>query len=496
MRVRKSAEAIVGAGTDRRAERGRTRVGGQFSMKPVKAEARRQDGAQAEGTGRYPASVAVRAEVEAAIDPRTKAESSGLMEAVCERGNLMLAYQRVVRNKGAAGVDGIGVAGFKDHLKQHWPTIKAKLLAGTYVPQAVRRVDIPKPQGGVRTLGIPTLTDRLIQQALHQVLSPIFETGFSESSYGFRLGRSAHQAVQAAKRYVAEGRRIVVDLDLEKFFDRVNHDILMEKVSKQVGDGRVLKLIRRYLEAGMMAQGVVSPRTEGTPQGGPLSPLLSNILLTELDRELERRGHAFCRYADDCNIYVRSQAAGERVLASITRFLAERLKLKVNEAKSAVAPPWKRKFLGYSLTWHKAPKLRIAPTSLKRLEDKIREVLKGARGRRLKATIAELNPLLRGWAAYFRLTETKRALEEIDGWLRRKLRCILWRQWKRPYTRAHNLMKAGLPEERAFRSAFNQRGPWWNSGASHMNAAFRKSFFDRLGLVSLLDTTRRFQCLS
>lgn len=441
----------------------------------------------------------MRVEVESASVERTKAElegKSGLMGVVCERGNLWLAYERVMRNQGAAGVDGIGVSEFKAHLQQHWPTIKAKLLAGTYLPQAVRRVDIPKPQGGVRTLGIPTLTDRLIQQALHQVLSPIFEAEFSESSYGFRPGRNAHQAVKAAKQYVAEGRRVVVDLDLEKFFDRVNHDLLMAKLAKKVEDGRVLKLIRRYLEAGMMAEGVVSPRTQGTPQGGPLSPLLSNILLTELDRELERRGHAFCRYADDCNIYVRSWAAGERVLAGISQFLTERLKLTVNEAKSAVARPWERKFLGYSLTWHKAPKLRIAPASLQRLQDKIREVLKSARGRRVRRTIEELNPVLRGWAAYFKLTETKRALEELDGWLRRKLRCILWRQWKRPYTRAKNLMKAGLREERAFRSAFNQRGPWWNSGASHMNAALPKSFFERLGLVSLLVTTRRLQCLS
>ena len=441
----------------------------------------------------------MRVEVESASVERTKAElegKSGLMGVVCERGNLWLAYERVMRNQGAAGVDGIGVSEFKAHLQQHWPTIKAKLLAGTYLPQAVRRVDIPKPQGGVRTLGIPTLTDRLIQQALHQVLSPIFEAEFSESSYGFRPGRNAHQAVKAAQQYVAEGRRVVVDLDLEKFFDRVNHDLLMAKLAKKVEDGRVLKLIRRYLEAGMMAEGVVSPRTQGTPQGGPLSPLLSNILLTDLDRELERRGHAFCRYADDCNIYVRSWAAGERVLAGISQFLSERLKLTVNEAKSAVARPWERKFLGYSLTWHRAPKLRIAPASLQRLQDKIREVLKSARGRRVRRTIEELNPVLRGWAAYFKLTETKRALEELDGWLRRKLRCILWRQWKRPYTRAKNLMKAGLREERAFRSAFNQRGPWWNSGASHMNAALPKSFFERLGLVSLLDTTRRLQCLS
>jgi len=465
-------------------------------MKPEKAEACRQDGARSEESGRKLEGAVLRAEVESARCLQTKAERNELMETVCERGNLMLAYQRVVKNKGAAGVDGIGVSEFKAHLKQHWPTIKAKLLTGKYIPQAVRRVEIPKPQGGVRMLGIPTLTDRLIQQALHQVLSPIFEAGFSESSYGFRAGKNAHQAVKAARQYVAEGRRIVVDMDLEKFFDRVNHDILVGKLAQKIDDERVLKLIRRYLEAGMMANGVVTPRTEGTPQGGPLSPLLSNILLTELDQELERRGHAFCRYADDCNIYVQSKMAGERVMASITRFLSERLKLTVNAAKSAVASPWERKFLGYSLTWHKAPKLRIAPSSLQRLEGKIREVLKGARGRSLSDTITALNPILRGWAAYFRLTETKQALEAVDGWLRRKLRCILWRQWKRPYTRGKKLMQAGLTEERAFRSAFNQRGPWWNSGASHMNQAFRKAYFDRLGLVSLLDTTRRLQCLS
>ena len=464
----------------------------------MKAEDSRQADTGEEESGQNPEGALHGAEADVTTRPRTKAEwerESGLMDVVCERGNLKLAYQRVVKNKGAAGIDGIGIAEFDDHLKQHWPTIKAKLLAGEYMPHAVRRVDIDKPQGGTRTLGIPTLTDRMIQQALHQVLSPIFEATFSESSYGFRPGRNAHQAVKAAKQYVAEGRRIVVDMDLEKFFDRVNHDLLMEKLSKKISDGRVLRLIRRYLEAGMMADGMVSQRWVGTPQGGPLSPLLSNILLTELDRELERRGHAFCRYADDCNIYVRSQQAGERVMASITRFLADTLKLTVNVAKSAVASPWKRKFLGYSMTWHKAPKLKIAPTSLKRLEDKIREVLKGARGRSLTTVITELNPILRGWMAYFKLTETKKALEALDGWIRHKLRCILWRQWKRPYTRAKNLMKAGLTEERAWRSACNQRGPWWNSGASHMNLAFPKSFFDRLGLVSLLDTMRRLQCV-
>jgi len=464
----------------------------------MKAEETRQVTTRTEELARNADGAVAGAEADVMTRRRTKAElerGSGLMDAVCERGNLMLAYQRVVKNKGAAGVDGIGVAEFKDHLKQHWPTIKARLLAGHYMPSPVRRVDIPKPQGGVRTLGIPTLVDRMIQQALHQVLSPIFEADFSESSYGFRPGKNAHQAVKAAKQYVAEGRRVVVDMDLEKFFDRVNHDLLMEKLSKKVSDGRVHRLIRRYLEAGMMAEGMVSPRTEGTPQGGPLSPLLSNILLTALDRELERRGHTFCRYADDCNIYVKSKVAGERVMASITRFLSDRLKLTVNTAKSAVARPWERKFLGYSMTWHKAPRLRVAPTSLKRLEDKIREVLKGARGRNLVHTIQELNPVLRGWAAYFKLTETKRALEELDGWIRRKLRCVLWRQWKRVYTRAMNLMKAGLTEERAWRSACNQRGSWWNSGASHMNHAFPKSYFDRLGLVSLIDTMQRLQCV-
>jgi RNA-directed DNA polymerase len=460
------------------------------------AEDARAVDASVEESGRNSEAAAVGAETIATTRARTKAESSGLMEAVVERGNLMLAYQRVVENKGAAGVDGIGIAEFKGHLQRHWPTIKARLLAGEYMPQAVRRVDIPKPQGGVRTLGIPTLSDRLIQQALHQVLSPIFEVAFSDSSYGFRPGRNAHQAVKAAQQYVAEGRRVVVDVDVEKFFDRVNHDLLMEKLSQKIDDRRVLQLIRRYLEAGMMAEGISSPRTQGTPQGGPLSPLLSNILLTGLDRELERRGHAFCRYADDCNIYVRSKAAGERVLASLTRFLTVRLKLTVNVAKSAVAYPWERKFLGYSMSWHYTPRLRIAPASYQRLETRVREVLKGARGRSLTRTIAELNPLLRGWAAYFKLTETKTALEEFDGWIRRKLRCILWRQWKRAHTRATNLMKAGLTKERAWRSACNQRGPWWNAGASHLNGAFPKSYFDRLGLVSLLDTTRRLQCVA
>ncbi len=461
----------------------------------MKAEADRVDQAGMVDTGRNRVDAAARAEADVATRTRTKAEvaTTSLMEAVVERGNLRLAYQRVVENKGAAGVDQLAVPELKDHLKRHWPTIRAKLLAGTYQPQPVRRVDIPKPQGGMRTLGIPTVVDRLIQQALHQVLQPIFEPTFSVGSYGFRPGRNAHQALRRARQYVAQGKRWVVDMDLEKFFDRVNHDLLMSKLAVEVDDARVLTLIRRYLAVGMMAEGLLQPRTEGAPQGGPLSPLLSNVMLTDLDRELERRGHAFCRYADDCNIYVASERAGVGLLASLTGFLDERLKLTVNQTKSAVARPWQRKFLGYSMTGHQRPKLRIAAPSLQKLTAKINDLLRGARGRSVGATIQTLNPVLRGWAAYFKLAETKRALEERDGWLRHKLRCILWRQWKRPYARARNLMQRGLTEERAWRSACNQRGAWWNAGASHMHAAFPKSWFDHLGLVSLLDTVQRLQ---
>jgi len=464
----------------------------------MKAEADRADQVGAAKTGRNSVDAAACAEAEVATRPWTKAEvaTTSLMEAVVERGNLKLAYQRVVENKGAAGVDLLAVPELKDHLQRHWPTIRARLLLGTYQPQPVRRVDIAKPQGGVRTLGIPTVVDRLIQQALHQVLQPMFEPTFADASYGFRPGRNAHQALRQARAYVAQGKRWVVDMDLEKFFDRVNHDLLMSKLAEKIGDARVLTLIRRYLAAGMMADGLVQPRTEGTPQGGPLSPLLSNILLTDLDRELERRGHAFCRYADDCNIYVGSERAGVGLLQSLTGFLAERLKLKVNAGKSAVARPWQRKFLGYSVTWHRQPKLRIATSSVERLTEKVNVLLRGARGRSLGATIQTLNPLLRGWAAYFKLTQTKRALDDRDGWIRHKLRCILWRQWKRSYTRARNLMQRGLPEERAWRSATNGRGPWWNAGASHMHAAFPKSWFDHLGLVSLLDTVQRLQRVS
>nr|WP_320116411.1 group II intron reverse transcriptase/maturase [uncultured Desulfuromonas sp.] len=416
-----------------------------------------------------------------------------LMEEVVSRSNMMAAYHRVVGNKGAPGIDGMTVIALKDYLNKEWPRIKEELLNGDYQPQPVRKVDIPKPGGGVRTLGIPTVLDRLIQQALHQELMRLFEPDFSEHCYGFRPKRSAHQAVQAARRHVASGRRWVVDIDLEKFFDRVGHDVLMARVSRKVKDPRVLQLIRRYLRAGVLEGGILSPRVEGTPQGGPLSPLLSNILLDELDKELEKRGHAFCRYADDCNVYVHSRRSAERVMSSLTRFLEQQLKLKVNRGKSAVGRPWERTFLGYSMTFHKKPRLKVAQSSVKRFKASLRKLFRRGRGLSLKRTIEEAIPKLRGWIGYYRLAEVKGLFEELDGWIRRKLRCILWRQWKRPFTRARNLMRRGLTERRALKSARNGRGPWFNSGASHMHDAFRKSFFDKLGLVSLLDQHRRFQ---
>ena len=446
-----------------------------------------------EGRGRHPREQADGATMVTAAGGNVLAKQCRLMEAVVGRENMLAAYRRVYANKGAAGVDGMAVDALWGYCKAHWPQVKAELLEGGYHPRAVFGVESAKPDGGMRQLGIPTALDRLIQQALHQVLQPIFDPDFSEFSYGFRSGRSAHQAVGQAQRYVASGRRWVVDMDLEKFFDNVNHDILMSRVARKVKDKRVLVLIRRYLQAGLMTGGVASARTRGTPQGGPLSPLLSNILLDELDKELERRGHRFCRYADDCNVYVQSKRAGERVLASLIRYLAQRLRLTVNAAKSAVGRPWKRGFLGYSMTWHKLPRLKVAPGAIKRLKQSLRAVFRWGRGRALKATIASLRPKLRGWVNYFKLSQVKGVFEQLDGWIRRKLRNIIWRHWKRSFTRAKNLMRRGLSEKRAWHSATNGHGPWWNSGASHMNQAFPKSYFDKLGLVSLLDHLHRLQ---
>lgn len=426
----------------------------------------------------------------------TGSQRTPCMEEVTVRENMLNAYRRVVRNHGAPGVDGVTVEALWGQIRATWEEIREQLLAGTYKPQAVRKVEIPKPSGGTRTLGIPTAMDRMIQQALLQVLQPFYDPTFSDQSFGFRPGRSAHDAVNRAREHIASGRRWVVDVDLEKFFDRVNHDVLMARLARRIEDKRILRVIRRYLQAGMMEGGITSPRTEGTPQGGPLSPLLSNILLDELDRELEQRGHAFVRYADDCNIYVKSQRAGERLLDSIERFLGKRLRLKVNRQKSAVDRPWKRKFLGYSVTHHRSPKLRVAPESAKRMKDKLRERLKQGRGQNLIALITAITPLLRGWLNFFRLSDVVNVFKALDEWLRRRLRCILWRQWKKPSTRLRKLILLGVEAEQARQGAYNGRGPWWNAGASHMNLAISIDFLQRRGLISLLQQHRRLAQLS
>jgi RNA-directed DNA polymerase len=414
------------------------------------------------------------------------------MEEVLRRENVLAAYKRVVRNGGAAGVDGMAVDELMDACREHWAQIREELLNGRYKPQPVRRVEIPKPDGkGTRMLGIPTVIDRMIQQALLQVLQPIFDPTFSDASFGFRPGRSAQQAVLRAREHIAAGHRWVVDLDLAKFFDRVNHDVLMSRVARRVKDKRALLLIRRYLQAGIMEGGLVSARVEGTPQGGPLSPLLSNVLLDELDKELEGRGHRFVRYADDANVYVRSEAAGERVMASLERFLSKRLRLQINRDKSAVARPWKRKFLGYSVTVDRKPKLKAAPQSIKRLKGKLRQAFRQGRGRSLGRVIRDLAPLIRGWVGYFRLSEVKAGFAVLDEWLRRKLRCIVWRQWKRPRTRAKKLRQMGLDPDRARASAGNGRGPWWNAGAGHMHMAMPTRMLRRMGLLSFLEEHHR-----
>lgn len=408
-----------------------------------------------------------------------------LMEEVCERENCKQALARVKANKGSAGVDGMSVHELPEFLKQHWPAIREQLLSGTYKPQPVRRVEIPKPDGGVRKLGIPAVLDRFIQQAVMQVLQRRWDRTFSGSSYGFRPGRSAHQAVEAAQRYMAAGNRWVVDLDLEKFFDRVNHDKLMGRIAQRVSDKRMLKLIRAFLRAGVMEGGLVSPVDEGTPQGGPLSPLLSNIVLDELDQELERRGHQFARYADDCNIYVRSRRAGERVMESVTRFITAKLKLKVNSEKSAVARPWERKFLGFSFTNAGLPKRRIAPKAVGRFKERVRELTCRTRGVSIERMAHDLTAYLRGWIGYFGKCQTPTVLESLEAWTRRRFRSAIWKQWKRGRTRFTELRTRGVGADLAAQTAGSSHGPWRLANSPALAMALPNAFFDSLGIPRL-----------
>ena len=420
-------------------------------------------------------------------DPESPASPHRLMEEVGERENLKAAWRQVKGNKGSAGVDGMTVGGLTDYLKQHWATIREQLLNGTYVPQPVRRVEIPKPDGGVRKLGIPTVLDRFIQQAVMQVLQRRWDRTFSDHSYGFRPGRSAHQAVAQAQQYIAEGYGWVVDLDLEKFFDRVNHDKLMGQVAQRVADKRLLKLIRAFLNAGVMENGLVSPSVEGTPQGGPLSPLLSNLVLDELDRELERRGHRFVRYADDGNIYVRSERAGQRVMESITRFITHRLKLKVNEAKSAVARPQERTFLGFSFTVGPEVKRVIAPQAVDRFKQRAREITRRAKGVSMETTMAELAPYMRGWRNYFGFCETPVVLQYLTRWVRLRLRAALWRQWKTPRRRRAALIALGVLPRLASNTAGSGRGPWHLARAKALSVGLSNAYFRSLGLPPLVE---------
>src|SRR5436309_2367900 len=418
-------------------------------------------------------------------EPENPARTNRLMEEVCERENLKEALRQVKGNKGSAGMDGVTVDQLTDYLKQHWPVIREQLLNGTYEPKPVRRVEIPKPDGGVRKLGIPTVLDRFIQQAVMQVLQRRWDRTFSEYSYGFRPGRSAHQAVAQAQQYIAADCSWVVDLDLEKFFDRVNHDKLMGQVAKRVEDKRLLKLIRAFLNAGVLENGLVSPSVEGTPQGGPLSPLLSNLVLDELDRELERRGHRFVRYADDCNIYVRSERAGQRVMKSITRFITQKLKLKVNEAKSAVAQPQERKFLGFSFTAGPEVKRVIAPKALDRFKRRVREITRRAKGVSIVTTIEELAPYMRGWRSYFGFCETPEVLIALTRWVRLRLRSALWRQWKTPRRRRAALIANGVSEWAARNTAGSGRGPWYLARSRALSTGLSNAHFKSLGLPSL-----------
>jgi RNA-directed DNA polymerase len=410
-----------------------------------------------------------------------------LMEEVVRRENLQRALKRVRANKGSPGVDGMTVEELGGYLREQWPRMREELLGGDYQPQPVKEALIPKPGGGTRQLGIPTVLDRFIQQALLQVLTPIFDPTFSAFSYGFRPGRNAHQAVRQAKKYIAEGYEWVVDIDLEKFFDRVNHDILLGRLAKRIEDKRILRLIRRYLQAGMMVQGVVQERWEGTPQGGPLSPLLSNLLLDELDKELERRGHHFCRYADDGNVYVKTKRAGERVFESIERFLWKRLRLRVNRDKSAVAHYPERSFLGFSFTRGRELKIRFSAKSLQQMKGRVKMITRRSRGVTLDQVIEGLNTFLRGWIGYYRLVETHTVIRDLDSWIRRRLRCFMVKRWiKNCHTRYKRFVAMGVNVKDALAMAASRKGPWALSNAKPSKVAMPNQFFAEQGLLSLL----------
>lgn len=418
----------------------------------------------------------------------TETTGSSLFDEVLRRETLNRAWNQVRANKGAPGVDGVTIDGFLAWISEHKETVLAALRDGSYLPSPVRRVDIPKPGGGTRMLGVPTVLDRVIQQAIVIVLTPILDPTFSQSSYGFRPKKSAHDAVRQACEFVREGHRWVADLDLSKFFDRVNHDVLMGRLARRIDDPRLLRLIRRYLQAGMMSDGVVSEREEGTPQGGPLSPLLANVLLDDWDKQLEARGHKFCRYADDCNIYVKSKRAGERVMSWCVEFLEGRLRLKVNADKSAVDRPWNRKFLGLSVTNGRQPKIRIAAKSRERFEDRVRELTSRRRGISIQRMVRELNRYLQGWFGYFRLSETPSVLEELDGWIRRRLRCFLVKQWKPGRGRRTALNRLGAPNAQMISGS--RKGPWRLSKTQAVHMGLDTAYFQKLGLFNLTEQWR------
>jgi RNA-directed DNA polymerase len=408
-----------------------------------------------------------------------------MLDRILSRENLALALKRVERNKGSHGVDGMSVQNLRAHLHTHWASLREEIQSGTYQPQPVRRVEIPKPNGGKRKLGIPTVMDRFIQQAIAQVLTIEYDPTFSPHSYGFRPNKRGHNAVKEARSYMKQGFRWVVDMDLEKFFDKVNHDRLMRTLNKRIKDPNLLRLIRRYLQAGILEDGLVRPNTEGTPQGGPLSPLLSNIVLDELDKELEKRGLCFVRYADDCNIYVRSKRAGLRVMKSITRFIERTLRLKVNEKKSAVDRPWKRRFLGFSFTFHKNPKIRVSQESIKRCKQRIRELTSRRKSMNMKDRIDKLNRYLVGWLGYYQLAETPTIFRELDKWIRRRLRMIRWKEWKKIKTKYKNLKKYGVQERKAWEWANTRKGYWRVASSPILHSALGNRYWDSQGLKSL-----------